>query len=353
LLHLYAENWTEGVESYFAAGGRADAKSVDFMPKMCGSGMALPLMIVGGQTFLHVIAQRRESHEAAVTPEQFAALCATFPDANTPDLNENLPMSYFARRDWPTAKRSSAEREDYTAAAARMRNSLTSRQYIDVGANIKPAADVVFDESTSALLSSHVRFFSVDGDLCRSISRKAATLPNKAPNSMHKYGKMLLPALQEEVYALIQATLPQESIDSITHIHAFDITYISRMEGGSGSVPGSGSEPGPVMTKLGLHVDDSTWTINACISETAFSGSDLLFTGLKHPEGKERVFPPYSYRHAPFRGVVHRGFLQHSVNDLTSGSRESIIIWVTCDRTGAESVACSDGAADGAGDDSI
>jgi hypothetical protein len=204
---------------------------------------------------------------------------------------------------------------------------------------------VIFDDapSAAALLGGHVKFFSVDEDLCRAVSRQAAALPNKPPNSMHKYGKVLLPTLRDEMHALVQAALPPEFLDSISHIHAFDIKYLSRVEGGHR----------PIKTKLGLHVDDSTWTINVCVNETDFSGCGLMFTGLKHPEGKERAFPPFTYRHAPFRGVVHRGFLQHSVSDLTGGSRESIIIWVSCARAGIgtseDSTACGDGTHAGAG----
>jgi hypothetical protein len=177
-----------------------------------------------------------------------------------------------------------------------------------------PAALSFDDAPTSAL-----RFFSATPELCRALSSGAASLPNSPPNSMHRYGKVLLPDMEKEILGLVRSCLSPEEAAKVYHVHAFHIQYAM------------GDGPAPRMTKLAKHCDSSDFTINLCCSDSSFTGSDLVFSGFAGTNGAERVLPKeFRYVHRPFRGVVHRGALQHWVEELTSGSRESVIIWVRC-----------------------
>jgi len=83
------------------------------------------------------------------------------------------------------------------------------------------------------------------------------------------------------------------------------------------------------MTSLATHVDDSTYTINLCVGEAAFAGAALVFNGARGRDAAGPAGPPFRYEHARHRGLVHRGNLQHHVEELTAGEREAVIIWVT------------------------
>jgi hypothetical protein len=174
------------------------------------------------------------------------------------------------------------------------------------------------DAPLNAASTGPLRFFSAPEALCRALSTSAAALPNTPPNSMHRYGKVLLPAMNEQIMGIVRACLPS-SVESVSHVHAFCIKYAMGDDAAA-----------PEMRALAMHVDDSTYTINLCVSDTAFSGCELVFSGREGADGRVAVLPnEYTYRHKPFHGVIHRGSLQHWVENLTSGSRESIIIWVS------------------------
>ena len=185
-----------------------------------------------------------------------------------------------------------------------------------------PAAlEFVEDASLTDATAGAIRFFRAPESLCRDLSAGAAALPNTPPNSMHRYGKVLLPALKEQIMGIVCAALSQEDMLRVTHVHAFDITYAI------GDVATA-----PRMTSLAMHVDESTYTINLCVSDTAFTGCDLVFSGREGADGRVRVLPrEFTYAHKPFHGIVHKGSMQHWVEHLTSGSRESVIIWVHLD----------------------
>eukprot|EP00386_Alphamonas_edax_P008723 GDKI01028400.1.p1 GENE.GDKI01028400.1~~GDKI01028400.1.p1 ORF type:complete len:135 (-),score=39.81 GDKI01028400.1:153-557(-) len=130
-------------------------------------------------------------------------------------------------------------------------------------------------------------------------------MPPGPPNSMHRYGKVLLPGMEEEVHALLRALLPEGDSKRIAHVHAFYIKY--------GTAVGQ--------TSLGVHRDDSHWTLNLCLSVSSdppLTGSDLVF-----PASGMR------YTHQAGRGIMHRGELAHQVEGLVGGERENLIVWVT------------------------
>ena len=85
-------------------------------------------------------------------------------------------------------------------------------------------------------------------------------------------------------------------------MHAFAVAY--------------SHDPARRQTSLGTHRDDSDYTINLCLATTA-DGADLVL------EGSGAV-----YRHAPLRGVIHRGDVVHRVDELRSGERSCVIVWV-------------------------
>ena len=85
-------------------------------------------------------------------------------------------------------------------------------------------------------------------------------------------------------------------------MHAFAVSY--------------SHDPARRQTSLGTHRDDSDFTINLCLSTTA-AGADLVL------EESGVV-----YRHAPLRGIIHRGDVIHHVDELASGERSCVIVWV-------------------------
>lgn len=65
---------------------------------------------------------------------------------------------------------------------------------------------------------------------------------------------------------------------------------------------------------LNLHVDDSTYTVNFCLSNSAI-GNQVVFN--EHLE----VDPIEDY------ALIHSGKLPHSTNPLKEGERVNIILW--------------------------
>jgi hypothetical protein len=159
---------------------------------------------------------------------------------------------------------------------------------------------VTFDANQ---LMDGVRCFELPSELCGALISDISQLEQRIPNSMHRYGKTLLPQMQTAVHSLVAAVLPAEDIALVNHIHAFYVQY--------------GQQVG--QTSLDTHADDSHWTINLCISLSP----DL--------RGSELVFDPQNvvYKHCKAgRGIIHRGCMRHHVEPLQCGQRENIIVWV-------------------------
>ena len=87
----------------------------------------------------------------------------------------------------------------------------------------------------------------------------------------------------------------------IINIHAFYIKYENNLQ-----------------KNLDRHIDDSTYTINLCLTNTSEKG-ELIFDDLD-----------FTYVHKENHGIVHSGKIYHHCNDICAGQRENIIIWIKC-----------------------
>jgi hypothetical protein len=308
LIHyLYDFGWTEGIQIYIEKGGKLDVLTKDYY----GRFHKVPMCICGGQTFLHVVAARSR-HD----PNGLHRLIESFPELNIKDWNGNLPEDILTE----------LRGFDSTAIAYRKHQNdlIAHRIVIDIsgydtvpiewveGELLEPfvkEAKVEGKEegscgcssfSPKTLCEGDVRTFLISEDLRVELLKQTEDLPVRPPNSMHRYGKVILPAMESTVKKLVKSLLDVDSAGKIFHLHAFYLKYDLS-----------------VQTKLALHMDDSTYTINICLSNDS-TGAELVFDELSS-----------CYRHSPRRGIVHRGFLKHHVEPLQAGVRENIIIWVT------------------------
>jgi hypothetical protein len=219
LHHIALMEWKQGFEVYGENNGRIDVRSEDFIQRLGGSTIQASLCYCGGQTLLHVIAMNR--------PSCFAAMCSQYPDANVADYNQRLPEFYLSHRDMP--------RDDQALVMARVaRKTLISfeehgQQYA-----------VAFDERQ---LMEGVRCFHLPVDVCSSLMSKIAGLEQVMPNSMHRYGKILLPHMQRDIYSLVACVLPADDVARVNHIHAFYVQYSDAVG----------------QKSLDSHIDDSHW----------------------------------------------------------------------------------------------
>jgi hypothetical protein len=278
LHHIAMMGWSEGISIYTSKHGRTDITSEDFVTRFGGGNMHLNMCQAGGQTLLHVIALNR--------PSSFESMRRQYPEADIADLNGRLPEFYTSHRELPK------DGQDLVLARVAQQSVIQlerQQQY-----------EVSFDGSQPM---DGVRCFELPTELCSALVSDIAQLEQRIPNSMHRYGKTLLPQMQAAVHSLVAAVLPADDLALVNHIHAFYVQY--------------GQHVG--QTSLATHADDSHWTINLCISLSP----DL--------RGSELVFDPQNvvYTHSKAgRGIIHRGCMRHHVEPLLSGQRENVIIWV-------------------------
>jgi len=280
LLHIVLMDWREGLEVYKEKNGRFDVRSEDFVQRLGGSTIQMNFCHCGGQTLLHVVAMNR--------PSSLAAMCSQFPHANVADYNQRLPEFYVEHRDVP--------RDDKALVIARFaQQSLISLE------GQAQEYSVSFDQGQ---LTEGVRCFELPESASASLLSEIAGLEQVIPNSMHRYGKILLPQMQRSIHGLVACLLPAEDVTRVNHIHAFYIQYSDAVG----------------QKSLDSHIDDSHWTINLCLSVSP----DL--------RGSELVFDPQNvtYRHTQAgRGIIHRGSLRHHVEPLVCGQRDNVIVWVS------------------------
>ena len=318
LLHIYAEN-EDMLGIYRELGGKMDVKTSDFVPKLCGA--AGLLYFIGGQTILHWIAQLYGRKR--LTAEAFEALCAEHPSANCPDFNGRDPLHYYTRGREATP---SEAKKEFEMVRSRIENQARIV--------LPPPAPVAL---LDAELHPGIRPFAVPAELCLELLREVEAVPESAQmagNSMHRYGKIITVEMGARVGSLVAALLPAEDRDKVIRLHAFYIKY-------SASVG---------QTSLDLHRDDSAYTINVCLSADESCGSALrfpsgafsrAFNSARSESGSGEKYTVFDflaaggvpdgflYAHEAGRGVIHKGDLNHYVENLSSGGRENLIVWVT------------------------
>ena len=280
LHHIALMDWTDGITVYRQKNGRIDIKSEDAALRFGGGAIGVSLCQVGGQTLLHVIALNRSR-------EELESKILEFPEANTADYNERMPCYYLGRRDIPIDDKALV----IARVAQQSRIILVRDDRYPVNLN-------------EGLLMDGVRCFEVPPDACASLISEIAVLDQSIPNSMHRYGKILLPQMQSSIHNLVAHVLPADDAQRVSRIHAFYVQY-SELVG---------------QRSLDSHIDDSHWTINLCLSVSPdLRGSELVFD----PQNVE-----YRHTHAG-RGIIHKGNMRHHVQPLVCGQRENIIVWVT------------------------
>jgi hypothetical protein len=68
-----------------------------------------------------------------------------------------------------------------------------------------------------------IETFMIPVEQCEALLHQISLVDEKIPNSMHRYGKVLLPAMTDPITEIIRTLLPSSEQDQITHIHAFYI----------------------------------------------------------------------------------------------------------------------------------
>ena len=238
LHHIAFMEWVQGMDIYMAKNGRVDIKSEDFATAFGGGSMQLQLCQVGGQTLLHVAA-------LSTSKDSFKRMSAKFPEANIPDDNGHLPAYYLSSRDIPKADK------DLVMARVAQRSLMDLQQ--------QQRHHVTFDQHE---LMDGVRCFELPAEVCTSLISDIAQLQQSIPNSMHRYGKILLPDMKGAVHSLVASVLPAGDAQRVNHIHAFYIQYSEQVG----------------QKSLDSHMDDSHWTINLCLSVSDdLRGSELVF----------------------------------------------------------------------------
>jgi hypothetical protein len=282
LLHHIAQwGWKDGIEIYRRKNGRMDIKSEDFVSRFAAG---IHLTLVGGQTLLHVTALYQQS--------SFGPMTDMFPQANTADYNQRLPAYYLTVGDIP--------KHDQDLVLARV----AQQSVISLEQEQQQQHRVTFDEED---LMDGVRCFELPAEFCASLLSDISQLQQSIPNSMHRYGKILLPHMQRAVHSLVASVLPAGDAQRVSHIHAFYIQYSEEVG----------------QKSLDSHADDSHWTINLCLAVSHdLQGSELVFdpdnvtcasptlpsttncdnAQVHPPQSWSRHHPPR--RHAPPRGAA-------------------------------------------------
>jgi len=147
-------------------------------------------------------------------------------------------------------------------------------------------------------------------------------LSPQRPNSMNNYGAILddfgfRPVLE----AFVQKYMNRLSKVAYPHIgdtldghHGFTVSYEIGKD-----------------TNLSFHKDDSEVTLNVCLGDR-FTGGDLFFGGVRCETHQQ--IPPTSEEsieiaHEIGMCLLHEGRHRHLATDITSGTRNNLILWCT------------------------
>lgn len=265
--YLFQEDWQEGINIYIDHGGRLDLKTKDKIMSLNG----IPLFITGGQTLLHIIAKNN--------PEYLDASINKYSKLNVSDNNNNFPRDLLNESHSDYIKQ-------FNQTATRCCLNLNQYDLIDI--NITEKRNENFFK------------FTITDEFNNTLKKLVNCIDNNIPNSMHRTGKIILPEMTNEIYSLTKSILPEYYKKKILSIFAFYVKYDN------------------YQNKLDSHKDDSTITINLCLSNKA-TGGDIVFD-------KDNII----INHNNKSGILHMGCIKHHVNELRDGTRENIIIWVKC-----------------------
>lgn len=155
---------------------------------------------------------------------------------------------------------------------------------------------------------------------CRDLRKQLAAAPlfRGAPNSMNKYGAVIIGPWGRQFVRRLQ----QEHIEPIAHrVHH---AYVAAMQPArAASAPRFQKQPYAFTIEyahgkqrsLARHADSSDWTLNVCLGALRFYG-DFAKHGKSVTIAQRTGYV-----------VVHRGDLEHRALPLQSGSRTNLVIW--------------------------
>jgi hypothetical protein len=299
--------WEHGLAAYLTQGGDISLKTCDYLTSIVGCG----LCVVGGRSVLHVAATNLGKRT-----DIFDALCARYPGLEeVPDLNGAFPRTLLGYRDKAmTEFKAVLARNPVKIIDLRTEfKAVLARHPVKTMDLRELQSETVTHLPGGERMDAGVRLFSVRADFIKQLEEGVSAAPVNIPNSMHRYGKVLLPFMDGPVRALCASVLPEHALGRVKHIHAFSVKY--------------SHSPGIQQTHLGRHRDDSDFTINVCLSNDS-RGANLVFDT-----------SGFVYTHKAGRGMIHTGDLEHHVDELETGDRECIIIWVRLSKP--SSPACS------------
>eukprot|EP01064_Diplonema_japonicum_P008607 TRINITY_DN16054_c0_g1_i1.p1 TRINITY_DN16054_c0_g1~~TRINITY_DN16054_c0_g1_i1.p1 ORF type:complete len:427 (+),score=47.64 TRINITY_DN16054_c0_g1_i1:383-1663(+) len=141
-------------------------------------------------------------------------------------------------------------------------------------------------------------------------------LPCTRPNSMNNYGvvlsdigmgDMVRTLFKNYFHEISSALFPGPGSDCNTN-HSFTVRYRTDEDLG-----------------LDMHTDDSDVTVNICLGKD-FEGAGLHFCGFIDEADHRKS--PKQVRHRKGHCLMHRGNLRHGADNITSGERQNLIIWM-------------------------
>jgi len=268
LIHyLFDYYWERGIEIYKSKKYKLDLLSEDKIMSLNG----IPLYVTKGQNFLHIIARKDK--------ELYKKIKSEYDFLQIPDVNLELPEDlYYLKNDFEYYKKKY--------------ENIVKRNYIKCENNLN--LKIKFKEK----INENITNFELDKDIILNFKNEIEQIKKNIPNSMHKYGKIIYKYMKNIINSLIKELLP---LNNIIDIHAFYIKYNNSLQ-----------------KSLEKHRDDSTYTINLCLSNSSNEGK-LIFDDIN-----------YEYKHKECLGILHSGSLYHHVEDIGFGERENIIIWIKC-----------------------
>lgn len=145
---------------------------------------------------------------------------------------------------------------------------------------------------------------------CRELRIQCDALPAVAPNSMNKYGKLLV---GPEMHVLMH-TLVASVVSPVARARYPEIAVLKKQAYGF-------VVDYDVLKQRSLakHEDSSDVTLNLCLSEPDdYEGGELVFYG----KNQTLTVP-----HKLGRALIHRGSLTHRALPLRHGKRTNMILW--------------------------
>lgn len=281
--HLFRNFWESGINIYIFKGGQVDYLTDDYVSSI----QRIKMFMTGGQSILHILASNKLDNNKL---EIYKNL---YPNLNIRDFNDCLPDDIL------NAENTIANHQTQAKKVAER----TKQKLIERGQSEWFTSDIIPSVEITGKLCDDIMTFSFSDSFRDDLIAQINSLNESIPNSMHRKGKLLLPNMSSIIYSIVKTLFMSSSIDisgGIVRLHAFYVSY------------GSSAQ-----TSLATHVDDSSYSINMCLTKSS-SGDVLIFDDLG-----------LVYDHSASHGILHKGHLKHHVCDLTDGYRENIIIWVT------------------------